>query len=486
MKPVVVIVLERPEQRALFNQCLRGTRYRLVYATDGEDGFDRVREVNPELVLAHVQAPRIDGMILCQLVVQELGGTVPVVLFGEPAQLDERARQRAAQVGARDLLTLDELPVRLVDTIERALSEPQGPPLSPPRSPDPSGPFSALRMNLPARQEEAPFDASAQLPIEEAGEDMPTNLTTAPEELRLALEAAASDAEATGSDHTPTPRQRDDILDEPMLPVSGLGPVRLIGSGGATGRTRGDDLIQELPREITPSSAEGLRARPAAAPAGSRQRKGLDESQLGKRLVRRVQQVHQLLEHLDYYQLLGVEPAATPAQLRTAYFELSLEFHPDRFFLLRSGDTKAKIYAIFRHVSEAYAVLSDERRRAVYDEQRELRGSISNSGALPPPPSPPPQRSVDVRAATLDPRLQTPELRLDGVTAHPGARRYVQLAQVALKQDELDEARFLLALAVGIEPGNVSIRRVLDGVAKRRALKTRRRYVEESSGVGVS
>jgi CheY-like chemotaxis protein len=223
MKPVVVIVLERPEQRALFNQCLRGTRYRLVYATDGEDGFDRVREVNPELVLAHVQAPRIDGMILCQLVVQELGGTVPVVLFGEPAQLDERARQRAAQVGARDLLTLDELPVRLVDTIERALSEPQGPPLSPPRSPDPSGPFSALRMNLPARQEEAPFDASAQLPIEEAGEDMPTNLTTAPEELRLALEAAASDAEATGSDHTPTPRQRDDILDEPMLPVSGLG-----------------------------------------------------------------------------------------------------------------------------------------------------------------------------------------------------------------------------------------------------------------------
>lgn len=491
MKPVVLIVLEAPEQRAIFNQSLHGSPYRAVFASDGEDGFDRVREVQPDLVLAHLHTTRIDGTILCQLVRQETQGQVPVVLFGAARAYDGHAQQRAESVGARAFLALEDVGTGLLDAIEHALTQPA--PEKPAPRPGSSGATAATRapsVLQPPAPEEAPFQSGTQdvSPIEEAGEDMPTSLTAAPEDLRRALAEAA---EAPPSEPTPPPSARAaDMLDEPPLPMSGLGPARPIGSGSATGRSRNDDLIQELPREVTPSaSAPGVPGAPGvrslAAPA-SRQRKGLDESQLGKRLVRRVHQVHQLLEHLDYYQLLGVEPHATAAQLRAAYFELSLEFHPDRFFLLRSGDIKAKIYAIFRHVSEAYAVLADERRREVYDEQRELRRGPAPTPAAPPLAAPTPARGFDlrgpeVRPSSLDPRLQTPELRLDGVTTHAGARRYVQLAQVALKQDDLDQARLLLGLAVGLDTMNVSLRRVLEGVSKRRARQVRARFGEAVS-----
>ncbi len=557
MKPVVLIVIESPEQRAVFNQALRGRPYRAVFASDGEDGFDRLREVQPDLVLAHLHAPRIDGTILCQLVRQETHGAVPVILFGEARAYDGHAQQRAESVGARQFLALEQVPDALVDAIERALSEPPGEAALPPPTPA-RGVARAPSLVVAPVPEEAPFlSGQHAMPVEDAGDDMPTSLTAAPEELRRALAEAAQapppslletapaldalrdsspllqrapeatptppaseptplpsestplPSEATPlherTPHTPLslspprpslspPPRSEHMLDELPLPVSSLGPARSLGSGGATGRRGDDDLIQELPREVTPSASVPGHERPLAV-HGSRQRKGLDESQLGKRLVRRVQQVHQLLEHVDYYQLLGVEPNATPAQLRSAYFELSLEFHPDRLFLLRSGDIKAKIYAIFRHVSEAYAVLSDERRRAVYDEQRELRRSPGVPLAAPTPargfaldPRPPSldarPPSPDPRPSSLDPRdprLQTPELRLDGVTTHAGARRYVQLAQVALKQDDLDQARLLLGLAVGLDTMNVSLRRVLEGVAKRRAKQVRARMGELGS-----
>ncbi|KAM3330166.1 hypothetical protein ACQJBY_026882 [Aegilops geniculata] len=69
----------------------------------------------------------------------------------------------------------------------------------------------------------------------------------------------------------------------------------------------------------------------------------------------------------DYYRTLGVRPDATKAEVKAAFRRRALRDHPDRH--AQSGDAVARAEAArrFRQASEAYHVLSDDRRRAEYD-----------------------------------------------------------------------------------------------------------------------
>ena len=67
----------------------------------------------------------------------------------------------------------------------------------------------------------------------------------------------------------------------------------------------------------------------------------------------------------DYYQVLSVPKDATLAQIRKAYRELILQSHPDRVPPARKKEAEEK----FKEISEAYAVLSDPKKKALYDRQ---------------------------------------------------------------------------------------------------------------------
>lgn len=60
----------------------------------------------------------------------------------------------------------------------------------------------------------------------------------------------------------------------------------------------------------------------------------------------------------DYYEILGVEKNASKDDIKKAFRKLAAKYHPDK----KTGDE-----AKFKEVSEAYAVLSDEKKRAEYD-----------------------------------------------------------------------------------------------------------------------
>src|ERR1700757_948397 len=67
-------------------------------------------------------------------------------------------------------------------------------------------------------------------------------------------------------------------------------------------------------------------------------------------------------QNKDYYGLLGVKKTATAEDIRKAFRKLARKYHPD----VNPGDKKAE--EKFKEISEANDVLSDEKKRKIYDQ----------------------------------------------------------------------------------------------------------------------
>jgi len=73
------------------------------------------------------------------------------------------------------------------------------------------------------------------------------------------------------------------------------------------------------------------------------------------------------MEKRDYYEVLGVDKSASAADIKKAYRKIAIKYHPDRQ-QGKSDAEKKEAEEKFKEAAEAYAVLSDDKKRQQYDQ----------------------------------------------------------------------------------------------------------------------
>jgi curved DNA-binding protein CbpA len=167
-----------------------------------------------------------------------------------------------------------------------------------------------------------------------------------------------------------------------------------------------------------------------------------------------------------YHEILGVAANADVKDIKRAYFRLSREYHPDRYFRRNTGAFAARLDRIFKKIAEAYELLSDPNTRA------EIERSLASM-----PPAQPAASSGEYRNASQgsserigpEPRGYRKPSRMENLErlrsrfAPPKrliaerrvkANQLFQAARVSAHQGRFLEAAAGIRLAIAFDPWN--------------------------------
>ena len=73
-----------------------------------------------------------------------------------------------------------------------------------------------------------------------------------------------------------------------------------------------------------------------------------------------------MIENFNHYEVLGLQPNASSKDIKKAYRNLAMQYHPDR---CKATNCVSK----FREITEAYEVLNDKEKRRLYDVEYTIR-----------------------------------------------------------------------------------------------------------------
>jgi curved DNA-binding protein CbpA len=150
-----------------------------------------------------------------------------------------------------------------------------------------------------------------------------------------------------------------------------------------------------------------------------------------------------VLDEMDYYQILKLKPTAFSAEIKTAYFNQSRVYHPDKYYN-EPPEVVEKINRIFKRLAEAYGILSDNDKRVAYS--RAISG---------------PDRKKYLRydPKTIGQAKSGGQKEDEGQTAM--GKNYYRLAKSGIQNKDYNSAKINLQLAAKMEPNNQTFKQKL-------------------------
>ena len=163
-------------------------------------------------------------------------------------------------------------------------------------------------------------------------------------------------------------------------------------------------------------------------------------------LARLVDELHEKLDTLSYYELLEVPIEADRGAIQMAFHQKSLIFHPDRHTKLKESVPHAfeKINGLYKRISEAYKILAHPANRHAYNVGLRRRGAMRFEA---------------------DSTRRREDKELDLVSS-PEARNLVMQSVESRGFGDLEGARAALEQALLLEPDNVALRDRIDTISK--------------------
>jgi curved DNA-binding protein CbpA len=198
-----------------------------------------------------------------------------------------------------------------------------------------------------------------------------------------------------------------------------------------------------------------LRAKGVIAPAKVAKSASVDAAMseavdLDEARKKEILDLERVLDSANHYDVLGLRPGASAEQVKAAFYEASRRYHPDRYFGKNLGSFRARIDHIFKRLSEAQTVLTDDAKRSAYLKAH-------------------PELAVDSA-----PRPKTPEEerrdaeRRARFAKHPYLAKasrvseLVQRAKAHIEKKEFGHAYSALSLAAQADPKNAEIKALLE------------------------
>lgn len=195
-----------------------------------------------------------------------------------------------------------------------------------------------------------------------------------------------------------------------------------------------------------------------------------------------------------YHEILGVPRDCDTREIKRAYFKLSKEFHPDRYFRRQIGDFAGRLDRIFKAVLEAYELLSDPTTRS--EVQRNLTSSStapamdggqsgqgvggreSATGASVPKPPLTPIERLRQRMPFRIPEAALSERR------HKAAQ-FFNAAKQSERQRRFKEAASSIRLAIAFDPFNLEYKRRFAEIQAACAEEAIEELIQNSDSVGI-
>jgi CheY-like chemotaxis protein len=128
-------------------------------------------------------------------------------------------------------------------------------------------------------------------------------------------------------------------------------------------------LAEAVRRAQGGASRTNIRAAAPSIPADVESSPPVDTEQMS----RYVERLWSRLDTLDAYQMLRVSTDATTEEIRDAFRDRALEFHPDRLYPGLDETARERIYQIFKRVSWAFRKVGEAKSRREYDATRPRR-----------------------------------------------------------------------------------------------------------------